>query len=343
MPAHGQTENADSIADAAGAWLLRRQDGLTAGEEAEFRRWLGADVRHANAFAELERTWRELNQPRERGLASVAMKSLARRRKRRLRQRGIFALGVAGMVTACFWMFDLPPARTPAVAPGLRPAIAVTPDRQTLPDGTTVELNAGADVAVAFSPSKRVARLTRGEALFTVAKDRGRPFVVIAGGVEVRAVGTEFSVRYDPSEVDILVTEGRVAVERTADPVTVPSGSEPPDEPLILEVGRRVNVPATPSAAAPLRIEIATTADIERALAWRGKRIEFSATPLGDVLALFNRQNELQLVTNEVAIERLEISGIFWTNDPEGFVRLIETGLHLQTERSGRMIVLRGK
>lgn len=328
-------------ADAAGAWLLRRRDGLTNEEEAEFRRWMEADGRHASAFAELERTWRELNLPRERGLAGVAIEQLARRQKRRQRQRTVFALGSAAMVAATLWIFVSTPAHRLEQAREPRPLITVAPDRQVLPDGSTVELNAGAAVAVSFSPEKRTVRLTRGEALFTVARDRERPFVVVAGGVEVRAVGTEFSVRYDPAEIDILVTEGRVAVERTPEPVVASSvGDHPSAEPVILDVGRRVNVPAALPAVAPLQIEVATPAEIERALAWRGKRIEFTATPLGDVLALFNRQNEQQLATSDNAVAQLEISGIFWTDDPEGFVRLVETGLHLKTERDGRRIVL---
>ena len=54
-----------------------------------------------------------------------------------------------------------------------------------------------------------------GEAYFTVAKNPGRPFVVAAGGVGVRAVGTAFNVRLDSDAVEVLVTEGRVQVSRS--------------------------------------------------------------------------------------------------------------------------------
>ena len=55
-------------------------------------------------------------------------------------------------------------------------------------------------------------QLVRGEAHFVVAADASRPFVVSAGAVSVRAVGTEFVVRYSAREIGVLVTEGRVAV-----------------------------------------------------------------------------------------------------------------------------------
>jgi transmembrane sensor len=341
MQADKQTESVGRIADIAGAWLLRRHDGLALEEEEEFRQWLSADIRHVDAFAELERTWRELNQPRERGLSSVAIEGLARRRKRRMWQRSIFALGIAGATAV--WVFGLLRSPLPSIEPGLSPTIAVAPDRQVLTDGSTIELNAGSDFAVAFSSEERVVRLMRGEALFTVVKDVARPFVVIAGAVEIRAVGTEFSVRHALSEIDVLVTEGSVAVERMANSITAATVNGSSAEPIILEVGRRIVIPGMFPAGAPLQIKTATPAEIERALAWRSRRIAFSATPLADVLALFNRHNELQLVTPDAATGQLEISGIFWADDPEGFVRLIETGLQLQTERDGKTIVLRRK
>src|SRR5262249_41966887 len=57
----------------------------------------------------------------------------------------------------------------------------------------------------------RAVRVTRGEALFDVAHDTARPFVVEARGMSARAVGTRFAVRGDangPGEV--FVQEGRV-------------------------------------------------------------------------------------------------------------------------------------
>ncbi|MGH7956064.1 MAG: iron-containing alcohol dehydrogenase, partial [Opitutaceae bacterium] len=77
--------------------------------------------------------------------------------------------------------------------------------------GSVVELNVDADILVDFSPVRRAVRLVRGEAHFTVATDAARPFVVSAGGVEVRAVGTGFAVHFAPQEIAVLVTEGQVA------------------------------------------------------------------------------------------------------------------------------------
>ena len=81
----------------------------------------------------------------------------------------------------------------------------VHPNIQTLPDGSTVELNSSAEIVLDFTPTMRGVRLVRGEALFMVRKDAGRPFVVTANGVTVRAVGTAFAVRHGDARIAVLV------------------------------------------------------------------------------------------------------------------------------------------
>src|SRR5271155_3294928 len=61
-------------------------------------------------------------------------------------------------------------------------------------DGSTVELNARSTIQVRLTAEQRDVTLLDGQALFRVAKDKQRPFVVQAGDAQVRAVGTEFDV-----------------------------------------------------------------------------------------------------------------------------------------------------
>jgi transmembrane sensor len=79
-----------------------------------------------------------------------------------------------------------------------------------LMDGSTVELNARSKVEVRLTERRRDVALIEGQALFHVAKDKLRPFVVRAGEAEVRAVGTEFDVYKKQAETVVTVVEGRV-------------------------------------------------------------------------------------------------------------------------------------
>jgi transmembrane sensor len=202
--------------------------------------------------------------------------------------------------------------------------------QEVLDDGTLVEFNRGAAVRVAFTPGERRVQLAHGEALFTVARNPARPFVVEAGGVTVRAIGTAFSVRLGPAGVDVLVTEGRVQVERAAAPLP----AAPP-----VAAGHRVVVPF--AGEAPAAIAAVTPEEIDQALLWQPRLLEFVSTPLAEVAAEFNRRNRLQLVVADEALRALPIGASFRSDNVDGFVRLLEASFGVAAVRREGVITLR--
>ncbi|MDF9799608.1 transmembrane sensor [Catalinimonas alkaloidigena] len=85
-----------------------------------------------------------------------------------------------------------------------------------LPDGSTVKLNANSILVFpeVFAHKTRYIKL-EGEALFEVARDAARPFIITSGGVETRVLGTSFNIRAyeDESEVAVAVVSGKVSVK----------------------------------------------------------------------------------------------------------------------------------
>ncbi len=84
-----------------------------------------------------------------------------------------------------------------------------------LPDGSTVKLNAGSSITYPddFTETSRSITLT-GEAMFEVAKDESRPFIVQTTQMEVVALGTSFNVNsYDPKTHIVALIEGKVRVD----------------------------------------------------------------------------------------------------------------------------------
>jgi transmembrane sensor len=324
----------------AADWVLRREVGLTTGEAAQFQAWLEADASHRFALEEAVRTWQTLNQPRERGDTAELERELDRLQFQRGRQKKKRVFGVVTLAAALVALGVLLPFSSVDPVPPV--TMAVRPDRQILPDGSVVELKSGAEIAVSFSPERRAVQLLQGEALFMVTKDAARPFVVSAGAVEVRAVGTAFSVSHDSSAVAVLVTEGRVAVARTA-PHRSPAATATELTPAYLGAGERVRIPVDLPQTAPLAIVPVTPVQVAANLAWRGQRVEFTGTPLAEAVQLFNRQNALQISIGDTAIGRLQITGMFWADDPEGFVRLLETGMSVRVERRPGAVALRSR
>jgi len=329
-----------AIEDAAATWVVRRQGGLAPDEARRFAAWLEADARHGVALAELEAVWSTLSFPGQIGRGEEVKRQLAARAVRRGRRRFAVAAAVVVLAAAAFVgaNADRLAPREPAVVSGVTPR----PDAQRLPDGSTVELNAGAEIAVEFTSAVRAVRLVRGEALFSVQKDPARPFVVSAGDVAVRAVGTAFAVRQGAAAVGVLVTEGRVAVERAGPaPESAKGGADA--VPILVAAGGRVEVPMAGPRDLPTRVSPVSAAEMAAALAWRGHRVEFTRTTLAEAVGVFNRQNRVQIAVADPAVGRIAISGIFWADDPESFVRLLESGFALHATRASQRITLQSR
>ena len=88
--------------------------------------------------------------------------------------------------------------------------------QMTLKDGTVVWLNSKSTISYpdSFNGNERRVNI-EGEAMFDVAKDKERPFVVFSNGFSVKAVGTKFNVRAYPEEKTATASllEGSVIVD----------------------------------------------------------------------------------------------------------------------------------
>jgi transmembrane sensor len=208
--------------------------------------------------------------------------------------------------------------------------------RVGLQDGSIIDLNAGSGLTVQYSPGQRAVTLEAGEAHFKVAPDPARPFVVSAGDVAVRAVGTAFNVRrLAQDEVEVLVIEGKVEVSRSG-------FSGAPDVNLRrLVAGERTRMERG-EAISSARIEKVDTTAILAALAWQDGITRFSDVPLRDLVRQFNRHNRRQLVVADPELGARKIGGVLALDQVEAFVRLLEEDGDVVADRSSpSTIVLR--
>jgi transmembrane sensor len=352
----------ESIEARAAAWIAQRDDGLSPAEAEEFARWRAADPRHEAAIVRLEATWSalaglrdfrpEASRHPDRDLLQTAAAS-------RPQSRWVWPVAVAGVgaaAVACALVVALMlPRGGVSPPPDSAPVYATTQDgyqRVALPDGSNVELNASSEVSVHFAAAERRVRLVRGEAHFIVAKDRARPFVVEAGSLAVRAVGTAFNVRLGARDIEVLVTEGKVAVGDSAqmrsDRASVVPASTEAGVAAELAANYRlvVPVPLRVAVGEPLvssRVERVTDDAMREALAWQGPRLVFADTPLADAIQQFNRRNPVQLELGDADLAAVPIGGSFRAENVDAFVRLLTAGGEVTVERPepNRMVLRR--
>lgn len=344
------SDETSTFALQAADWLVRRDRGLTAAEQDEFFQWLASDPRHGEWFARQQRTWKDFNQLAQwrpehsaepnpdllaKGPAFSNSGRLAGSSRRASRWPVWTVLAIAAsLALAVAWQ------RTGFHRPVAAPmtAVAQSYERRALPDGSVIELNRGSVIEVNYLPAERRVRLVQGEASFTVTKNHERPFIVRAGGVDVRAVGTAFNVRLDARSVEVLVTEGRVRVDDAARGGSLLTAATPEEVPLLV-AGQKVIVEAAPIAA--VAAETVSPGEMERLLRWKPVVLEFNSLPLGEVVAQFNRANRVQLVLADPTLAGLPIVASFRSDNVEGFVRLLELTSGVRVERAGDTITLK--
>jgi transmembrane sensor len=155
-------------------------------------------------------------------------------------------------------------------------------------------------VRVRYSKQERSVELRQGRALFEVAKNTARPFVVYSDQNSMRAVGTRFSVYRKAAGTLVTVVEGRVAVS---------SGPN-------LAAGEQVLV----GTGATQNIEHPNLAGVT---AWTQKQLAFDSTPLAEVSDEFNRYNQRRLIIDSAGIGAMKISGLFSSADPGSLLRFL--------------------
>lgn len=333
------------IDEAAADWLARRFAGFSPEQEIEFRGWLRADARHAAAFQELEATWKLLDGVRETAPIGAEPDPDALMPQRPVRKTiwlpRFVAAAAAVVALACVQAWR---SARPALQFSDEVATAVGDfQRLALPDGSVVRLNTNSRVRVRYTEGERRVQLVRGEAHFIVAKNPLRPFVVEAGTVAVRAVGTAFNVRLRADDVEVLVTEGKVHV---ADPSLGESLIVPrsPASPPLLVAGERAIVPISVAAGGVrprAEANVVEPPEIERALAWQERRIEFVSAPLAEIVAEFNRHNRRAITIADPVLAARRFGGSFRADEPETFVRILQTRFGLEVEQAGDATILR--
>ncbi|MDO9587381.1 MAG: FecR domain-containing protein [Brevundimonas sp.] len=183
-----------------------------------------------------------------------------------------------------------------------------------LADGSTVRLDTGSTIRVRLVASERRIELERGQALFTVAHDPARPFIVDAGDTEVTAVGTVFDVRRIGRAVRVTLVEGAVDV-------TAATGA-PPSR---MRAGQQARVTA---AGVSTRI-----VDTAKATSWTDGRLVFEDTPLREAVAEVNRYLEDPIALEGAVMADVPVNGVFRAGDRAAFASAAAEGLGLEARK----------
>lgn len=213
----------------------------------------------------------------------------------------------------------------------------------TLPDGSTIHLNASSRVRVRYSKTRREIDLIRGQALFVDTYEPNRPFIVRSPATVVRAIGTQFDVNLLDAETIVTVIQGQVAVAQKRpvlpiasnllQPLTYHTPAELPT--VYLSAGEQLTVTPTRHLQ-PVRTNVTD------AIAWTHHQLIFASTALRDVAQEFNRYNDRRIVIASPSLQTFRIDGVFSSTDPKSLIAFLQQypGIKV-TETDGEVVISR--
>ncbi len=317
----------DAIYEAAALWWTRRHEP-GAEVRAAFAHWLAADPLHAEAFDAIENAWDvfddalpEADTVEADDFSAVA--SLAARRAARPVSRRWFGAGLVGAALAVsgagvfLWQSGRTETYEFQTGTGER-------RRETLADGSTVDLDANSHLRVALSGSRRKLDLVKGRVLFDVAKDIHRPFVVAAATETITALGTLFWVEVRDAETTVSLIHGRVLAETTGSSLELAPGD--------LVAFREAQ-----------RVRLVHNVDATATQAWRSGRLVFDNEPLSQVAERMNDYSADKIVVGDQKTAAIRVSGSFLAGQTQAFIDALETYYGLSVSRSGQNVTVRSR
>ncbi|MBC7922502.1 MAG: FecR domain-containing protein [Ferruginibacter sp.] len=234
----------------------------------------------------------------------------------------VLGLGVAGVSV---WQ------RTNSGAPPVYAQFYTPAGKQrtlTLPDGTTVHLNADTKLRapVSFSGDTRRVFL-EGEAFFEVARNPDQPFIITTGKLRTQVLGTRFNVRAyaGDAQTEVTVLSGKVSVgDRASSVVLTPSQQASYNQ----TSGRltRANVP-----------------NAESYRAWTTGQLIFEQKSLGEIIATLNRQYDVRIRLENERMATCVLKAKFDREPLDRVLTVLCSYVGARYKREGNAIVIKGK
>lgn len=353
-----------AVEEEAAAWLVTLDgDAEPSADELEaLREWLDRSPEHRAQLGSLARFWGKLNILTELAVplgrpqfqASARVDGLAQRPARQFLRAGLIAAAlIVGLAIA--WVYKDQP--DPIVNSNGLYATTVGQQQSTaLADDSIVLLNTDTQIRVEFDENYRNIYFLQGEAHFTVARDAQRPFRVYVGERMVQAVGTAFSVYLKDTEIDVTVTEGKVAlatVVGTGDgelPKQVnridAAGSGavyPVDNPVIEQIatisaGESATLRKSEevdAAETVNKVESVEPQDMARRLSWREGMLVFNGEALEVVVEEISRYTTVSIEFSDPALRATRIGGQFPIGETDAMFDALEANFQLRITRLG--------
>lgn len=234
------------------------------------------------------------------------------------------------------------PAPVTSVASVQEAVLHGKPETRILPDGSVVYLNAGTQLRYKAAQNTRDVYL-EGEAYFKVKHDAEHPFIVHAGNIAVRALGTEFNVLAYPGEdhVEATLIKGKVQVTM----------EEKPDQKIILAPNEKFTVVnkkifnKDTTVRKELSYEVKPVEMLHNVnevgeVVWMQDKLAFQNESFENLAKRMERRYNVHIIFYDEALKKELLSGIFKNENIQKALRVLEMTTPFQYRMRGDSVFI---
>ena len=329
----------EAMFDQASIWIARMDRSLTKSEQAEFKAWLSENEQHQKLIIEMASMWDKMD-----SLDRLADLFPASNKIEPRFSQWPVALA-ASLILALFVTFFTDITLNSLFQKDqqfVRYETAVGESSTIyLPDNSKVLLNTDSVLLVRYTDEYRLLDLQRGELHVEVAHDKARPLSVVADHKVIQAVGTAFSVQVKASEVELIVTHGKVIIGQLNEEQEVNENALViPQSSLAVSKGEIASL-ATANTGVD-SVSIIDNKLIKQNLSWRQGNLVFNGETLAEAMKEVSRYTSVTFEIADEDLKEIKIAGRFKTGDIKGLIAVLNHNFNIKTDRVNKgLVVLR--
>jgi transmembrane sensor len=318
----------DEIDKKANFWLIKQNEGIKKEEQKEFDFWL-ENKNHKKAYDENKQLINECLSLDDNFIEELENEIFSEDKKISFFKRNKHL--VASIILFCILViggYEIDKYFIPTFSQNFVSVNEKILNIQ-LPDKSIIDLDKKSQIRISYYQTKRVIELKGGNALFSVSKDKQKPFLVKTKDTLVEVLGTKFEIITFDDKTTINVLDGVVQV----------SHLDKYNKTFLAKLRKSESFTLNNQGAILNHGKI----DTSEIAIWKKDIIKFNRTTLKDASSMFERYTNNKMIFGNDKLSELKISGKFLTLHYDSFLESIKLIYPIKVRKQGDVVKIQKK
>lgn len=312
----------EKIEDNALSWIMKEKEGLTPKEGQELNEFLKNSL-NQKAYYKYQNLYNNFSDIKEEDILTIEQEIIKNKKKFQLNK--IFLPFAASILVVSFLSYFYYESQQILYQKHYQTYVSKKVNIH-LPDDSLIDLDAKSNIDIKYYQKKRFVNFSSGKAVFSVHKNKQRPFFIKAGNTQIEVIGTKFEVIKIEDKNTINVIEGIVRISYIL--------NHKIKHLIVLEKGQSFSLD---NKGKNLKLKKVNIVDIAK---WKDDLIRFDKTTLKEAFKEFARYTDKKILLKDYRVSNFKISGIFSIKDLNKFINSLSEIYDLNIIKKQNEIIL---